>query len=118
MIRRPPRSTLFPYTTLFRSGVAPGHHPVADVALRVAGLQVHRPGATGVGGGARAQRAQAGPGDRLHGATLSVARILALVESAARNAAPTPPAPGMREPASIESRWRSVRVSAARELQD
>src|SRR2546429_6195584 len=25
MIRRPPRSTLFPYTTLFRS-----HHPIAD----------------------------------------------------------------------------------------
>src|SRR4029078_13737950 len=25
MIRRPPRSTLFPYTTLFRSGLAPGH---------------------------------------------------------------------------------------------
>src|SRR2546430_12944720 len=24
MIRRPPRSTLFPYTTLFRSDVAPG----------------------------------------------------------------------------------------------
>src|SRR3712207_1605594 len=24
MIRRPPRSTLFPYTTLFRSGIAPG----------------------------------------------------------------------------------------------
>src|SRR3989442_4095896 len=24
MIRRPPRSTLFPYTTLFRSGRAPG----------------------------------------------------------------------------------------------
>src|SRR3989454_9165000 len=24
MIRRPPRSTLFPYTTLFRSGYAPG----------------------------------------------------------------------------------------------
>src|SRR3712207_7389060 len=23
MIRRPPRSTLFPYTTLFRSGIAP-----------------------------------------------------------------------------------------------
>src|SRR3712207_7839424 len=40
MIRRPPRSTLFPYTTLFRSGADPvglldGHHehlPVADVA--------------------------------------------------------------------------------------
>src|SRR3712207_6991209 len=27
MIRRPPRSTLFPYTTLFRSGLRPG---VAD----------------------------------------------------------------------------------------
>src|SRR5256885_16004726 len=27
MIRRPPRSTLFPYTTLFRSmGWMPGHH--------------------------------------------------------------------------------------------
>src|SRR3712207_8932815 len=25
MIRRPPRSTLFPYTTLFRSEFAPGH---------------------------------------------------------------------------------------------
>src|SRR6266403_5640109 len=30
MIRRPPRSTLFPYTTLFRSGA---HHAVAQVAL-------------------------------------------------------------------------------------
>src|SRR5260370_6877570 len=28
MIRRPPRSTLFPYTTLFRSGDA--RHPVAE----------------------------------------------------------------------------------------
>src|SRR3712207_8934246 len=27
MIRRPPRSTLFPYTTLFRSGGTPGHLP-------------------------------------------------------------------------------------------
>src|SRR2546427_4399153 len=37
MIRRPPRSTLFPYTTLFRSHHAPGderhgHHP--EVAQR------------------------------------------------------------------------------------
>src|SRR5690349_23305032 len=28
MIRRPPRSTLFPYTTLFRSGSAPEFRPV------------------------------------------------------------------------------------------
>src|SRR5256885_12212772 len=26
MIRRPPRSTLFPYTTLFRSRIPPGNH--------------------------------------------------------------------------------------------
>src|SRR3712207_8585418 len=32
MIRRPPRSTLFPYTTLFRSGVA---GPVGDDELVV-----------------------------------------------------------------------------------
>src|SRR2546422_6917583 len=29
MIRRPPRSTLFPYTTLFRSGLNGGLHPLA-----------------------------------------------------------------------------------------
>src|SRR5256885_13217849 len=35
MIRRPPRSTLFPYTTLFRSHVHPARQQVAplDVAL-------------------------------------------------------------------------------------
>src|SRR2546427_5653049 len=32
MIRRPPRSTLFPYTTLFRSGLAVGHVPIKDTA--------------------------------------------------------------------------------------
>src|SRR2546430_869876 len=38
MIRRPPRSTLFPYTTLFRSlrvGFALAHSSVADVMNRV-----------------------------------------------------------------------------------
>src|SRR5690348_17372196 len=30
MIRRPPRSTLFPYTTLFRSRMVPGRVEVAD----------------------------------------------------------------------------------------
>src|SRR5688572_31095575 len=30
MIRRPPRSTLFPYTTLFRS---PRHHPLQEFPL-------------------------------------------------------------------------------------
>src|SRR3989442_11889177 len=39
MIRRPPRSTLFPYTTLFRSVV----QPVAEIARRAAarGMRVH-----------------------------------------------------------------------------
>src|SRR5256885_4095085 len=33
MIRRPPRSTLFPYTTLFRSSVASRHSPWAKSLL-------------------------------------------------------------------------------------
>src|SRR3712207_7414692 len=40
MIRRPPRSTLFPYTTLFRSvalGVAVGL-AIADVIVRIIGV--------------------------------------------------------------------------------
>src|SRR5256885_6251394 len=36
MIRRPPRSTLFPYTTLFRSVVEDDGHVVVDVAARLA----------------------------------------------------------------------------------
>src|SRR2546428_1884092 len=56
MIRRPPRSTLFPYTTLFRSTAsgpaeqipagAVGAHAVTEEALvRPAAGQEHRPGA-------------------------------------------------------------------------
>src|SRR5256885_9917412 len=48
MIRRPPRSTLFPYTTLFRSVAVPDDrgqrravHPLRDDHLRRAG---HHPG--------------------------------------------------------------------------
>src|SRR5258708_40063065 len=33
MIRRPPRSTLFPYTTLFRSAVTPGVARLYGIAL-------------------------------------------------------------------------------------
>src|SRR2546422_3070092 len=41
MIRRPPRSTLFPYTTLFRSAlVFDEAHEMEDVATRYFGLQV------------------------------------------------------------------------------
>src|SRR3712207_8084345 len=41
MIRRPPRSTLFPYTTLFRSG-RPIEAPAAE-DRRVPGLPLRRP---------------------------------------------------------------------------
>src|SRR5256886_13257016 len=37
MIRRPPRSTLFPYTTLFRSQ----HRDVVDAAIDRAALHAH-----------------------------------------------------------------------------
>src|SRR3712207_7577472 len=39
MIRRPPRSTLFPYTTLFRS--LPGSSPEADAQIRRAIVHLH-----------------------------------------------------------------------------
>src|SRR3712207_5076199 len=38
MRRRPPRSTLFPYTTLFRSGVAPEEVLIAFVMLLASAL--------------------------------------------------------------------------------
>src|SRR2546425_7387407 len=43
MIRRPPRSTLFPYTTLFRSheGDARGEHRVGRVLRHLGRQQVH-----------------------------------------------------------------------------
>src|SRR3712207_7607524 len=40
MIRRPPRSTLFPYTTLFRSADYPLDQPTYYQALRAAGYRV------------------------------------------------------------------------------
>src|SRR5258705_7694556 len=63
MIRRPPRSTLFPYTTLFRSGVCdvvviwrtsgrgllsyvapPGTHVILDAPATTASVTAHREG--------------------------------------------------------------------------
>src|SRR3712207_7101863 len=38
MIRRPPRSTLFPYTTLFRSGGGPGHQHTSGAEPEPAAL--------------------------------------------------------------------------------
>src|SRR2546429_4155017 len=39
MIRRPPRSTLFPYTTLFRSAIGEGQAPVQSIVVGTAGGQ-------------------------------------------------------------------------------
>src|SRR2546422_8140701 len=42
MIRRPPRSTLFPYTTLFRSLLVPGGGLRPDEGRRVGRVRLHR----------------------------------------------------------------------------
>src|SRR3712207_7148689 len=53
MIRRPPRSTLFPYTTLFRSAIAASQFAMDDAALQVTPDLATRVGvfiASGIGG--------------------------------------------------------------------
>src|SRR3712207_8898308 len=75
MIRRPPRSTLFPYTTLFRSGRAPvrlGHQPVLE----------HAPEDAVEGPGLEHDRAVGALGDVLHDA---VAVALSLEEDEERS---------------------------------
>src|SRR2546430_7574352 len=57
MIRRPPRSTLFPYTTLFRSARQPRHHPAR-------GRNGGRLGGVPVGPGHARRRAAPQEGDR------------------------------------------------------
>src|SRR5258708_28183428 len=47
MIRRPPRSTLFPYTTLFRSGRFVRNEVMKEVLLRMGKVPSHQP-VTGV----------------------------------------------------------------------
>src|SRR5258708_11661483 len=60
MIRRPPRSTLFPYTTLFRS--QPGEYAMSTIPFQNEGWkkpEPSRPLATVVSAGAGAPSAQA-----------------------------------------------------------
>src|SRR2546430_10250748 len=53
MIRRPPRSTLFPYTTLFRSLAQRARRAVATADHRAGdGAQAHRTRVTRLGGAA------------------------------------------------------------------
>src|SRR2546425_9061420 len=51
MIRRPPRSTLFPYTTLFRSRWAAGNLPTYELALSLGILGVSIVGVTWIAAG-------------------------------------------------------------------
>src|SRR3712207_8845293 len=66
MIRRPPRSTLFPYTTLFRSRPEPAEHPDQD------GVGPRDPGGVRVWRGLRdpAHRGLLADRDADHGAPL------------------------------------------------
>src|SRR5260370_23184746 len=74
MIRRPPRSTLFPYTTLFRSDegdLAEGHaafpHPLHRLDLEFGGgreADVVAVGFAGAGGPVEAGAGEDGGGDR------------------------------------------------------
>src|SRR2546430_13023413 len=59
MIRRPPRSTLFPYTTLFRSRGRRGRAQARDVLRRGARVRVRRGGAPHDGRPARERRRRA-----------------------------------------------------------
>src|SRR3712207_7774977 len=69
MIRRPPRSTLFPYTTLFRSELL-AHGPrlgVVEAVVRrehVERVRAEQVGAEGLGLRVRAGKAGQRPGDR------------------------------------------------------
>src|SRR4051794_41677627 len=65
MIRRPPRSTLFPYTTLFRSPRQSAHAALGVAGDRVLDLDhvgtpvgEHRPGRGGEGEQGRARRSE------------------------------------------------------------
>src|SRR5690349_23329524 len=48
MLRRPPRSTLFPYTTLFRSGARLGRDPRARLLGIVVNVEIRRGNAVAV----------------------------------------------------------------------
>src|SRR2546426_5268552 len=63
MIRRPPRSTLFPYTTLFRSFLgllhgARGELPVLPMPADLVHRDRREPGAETLGGAQTAQRSE------------------------------------------------------------
>src|SRR3712207_7107375 len=63
MIRRPPRSTLFPYTTLFRSGAGNPGSPGRRAHLILGDARSFRGGAA-LGGGGAGRRSRSRRADR------------------------------------------------------
>src|SRR5260370_25669772 len=60
MIRRPPRSTLFPYTTLFRSGPGPARQAVDPTIVTQVNRILHEVVTMGTGTAANIGRPEAG----------------------------------------------------------
>src|SRR2546425_1097715 len=120
MIRRPPRSTLFPYTTLFRSLQSPAphtasRHPAQEAVLHAerAGHQRSRGGPVLPARGAyRRHREQAQGRDDLQprrpGAAPGDHRGLGVDGVHARRTRPVPHAPGRRHPRSEPQRPDAV----------
>src|SRR3989449_3896747 len=121
MIRRPPRSTLFPYTTLFRSRVlsAGGQHPVPGPDLRREGR--HGAARARPGGGADLPAAHGGgslaaAGDG--GARDAVRLTLELVGQGHRPAADLRGIPGVHpgtgSHGAVRLAWRDPALPARR----
>src|SRR2546429_3516975 len=120
MIRRPPRSTLFPYTTLFRSRGARARRLDSDQRRQrlrdpVRGREDVRPGWPG-GAGHRLDRSLAlpgrdprHPGDRLVREGAGSAQ--SLLGSEGRRRLRVPPASHLTAAAAAQSRPRLVRLS-------
>src|SRR2546422_1824193 len=107
MIRRPPRSTLFPYTTLFRSAQR-GQIPAKDVETPLVGSEAScqgcdRPGA-GSDGGEEIELQRGQDGARI---LIELGDIAEIIEALDRIGAKRP-----RHPRSIASPKRRSRRSA------
>src|SRR2546426_8598875 len=77
MIRRPPRSTLFPYTTLFRSrtGAMAGRRSEHQMTILPSGYVLVTGGRNGGAGLNTVELFDAGSGKFLNAATLVTARV-------------------------------------------
>src|SRR2546427_12856645 len=97
MIRRPPRSTLFPYTTLFRSGTSPIVDFGTDeqkrryVPLLAAGKVLGGFGLTGAGAGSDAGGAQTNAAQQGDQHFLNGVQVVLPVAAAAGVLLGTPP---------------------------